>query len=82
MTRTELGIIKKQFGNTVREIRLNKRLTVRKLSHQCDLDNSKLSKIENGRINISLSTLVELARGLQVNPSELLKGEFDAIAPQ
>ena len=42
----------------------------------CQLDNSKIAKIEDGRFNVSLSTIIELSRGLDVAPSSLL-AEFD-----
>lgn len=77
MTKKEIGILKKQFGAYAREIRLNKGLTVRKVAYHCNLDNSKISKIELGKSNIALSTLVELAQGLGVHPSELFRGDFD-----
>ena len=68
---------KKEFGRIVKAIRLGQHLTVRDVSHNCALDNSKISKIENGKMNICLSTIVELAHGLGVHPSDLLKGLFE-----
>lgn len=69
-------IAKKEFGRIVKAIRLRQHLTVRDISRNCDLDNSKISKIENGKMNSCLSTIVELALGLGVQPSDLLKGQF------
>ena len=42
------------------------------VSMKCELDDSKISKIENGKFNIQLSTIFELAKGLEVEPKELL----------
>jgi transcriptional regulator with XRE-family HTH domain len=69
-------IAKKEFGRIVKAIRQGQHLTVRDISQNCDLDNSKISKIENGKMNSCLSTIVELALGLGVQPSDLLKGQF------
>jgi transcriptional regulator with XRE-family HTH domain len=75
MTKKDIEILKKEFGKTVARIRQNKGLSLREVGYRCSLDNSKISKIEKGKINISLSTLTDLAQGLDLHPSELLKGE-------
>ncbi|WP_461790906.1 helix-turn-helix domain-containing protein [Pedobacter sp.] len=36
------------------------------------INDSKISKIENGKFNIKLSTIIELAKGLGIEPKELL----------
>jgi transcriptional regulator with XRE-family HTH domain len=75
MTKKNIEILKKEFGKTVLEIRQQKGLSLREVGYRCSLDNSKISKIEKGKINVSLSTLTDLARGLDLHPSELLKGK-------
>jgi transcriptional regulator with XRE-family HTH domain len=74
MTKKDIEILKKEFGIRVSRIRQNKGLSLRQVGYRCSLDNSKISKIEKGKINISLSTLADLAQGLDLHPSELLKG--------
>ncbi len=64
--------ILKKFGKNIKKIREKKGLSLREMSYACNLDNSKISKIEQGRINITLLTLIELSVGLEVHPSELL----------
>ena len=54
-----------------------KGLSFRELSYACDIDNRKISKIEKGQINITFTTILQLARALEVNPSELLQTKFD-----
>jgi len=60
------------FGKHLQEIRLNKGLSLRALATRCDLDDSKISKIENGKLNVQLSTIIELAKGLDIDPKDLL----------
>ena len=72
MTNTELGIIKKKFGKKLQKIREGKTLSLLDVSYACSLDESHISKIEHGKFNISLATIIELAKGLGVPPSELL----------
>jgi transcriptional regulator with XRE-family HTH domain len=53
-------------------IREERNLSLRSLAAKCDLDDSQISKIENGKTNIQLSTIFELAKGLDVEPKALL----------
>jgi transcriptional regulator with XRE-family HTH domain len=76
MTANEKEILKKKFGATIQRLRKHKRLTLRQVAAACQLDNSKIAKIEDGKFNVSLSTIIELSRGLDVAPSSLLS-EFD-----
>jgi len=61
-----------KFGANLKKIRTEKTLSLRELAARCDLDDSNISKIENGKVNIQLSTIFELAKGLGVEPKELL----------
>lgn len=63
----------KKFGENIRRLRDVQKLSLRDVSINCNIDNSKISKIEQGQVNITLTTMLELAKGLNVTPSELLK---------
>lgn len=41
------------------------------------IDNNKISKIEESHINITFTTILQLAKALEVHPTELLKTELD-----
>jgi transcriptional regulator with XRE-family HTH domain len=60
------------FGEKLKQTREAKQLSLRELAARCDLYDSKISKIENGKYNIQLSTIFELAKGLGVEAKELL----------
>lgn len=60
------------FGKHVKSLREQKGLSLRELSYACNIDNSKISKIENGQINITVLTVLELASGLEIPATELL----------
>jgi transcriptional regulator with XRE-family HTH domain len=64
--------LQKQFGENLKRIRTTKGLSLRALAANCDLDDSNISKIEQGKFDIQLSTLFELAKGLGVEPKELI----------
>lgn len=67
----------KKLGANLKKLREAKNLSLRELSYECDIDNSKISKIEKGQINITFTTILQLARALEVHPSELLKIDID-----
>ena len=71
----KINLIK--FGLHIKKLREAKGLSFRELSYACDIDNSKISKIEKGQINITLTTLLQLAKALETHPSELLQTEFE-----
>ena len=61
-----------RFGEHLQKIRTEKGLSLRKLATNCDLDDSYISKVENGKFNVQLSTIIELAKGLDIDPKDLL----------
>ncbi|PVD54103.1 XRE family transcriptional regulator [Terrimonas sp.] len=66
-----------QFGKQVEKFRKKKKLSYRKLAQNCNIDYSDISKIEKGKANITMLTLLELAKGLEIHPKKLLDFEFD-----
>ena len=70
----------KPFRKKLRELREEQGLSQRELSSKCDVKHTKISQLEiNGKSNLNLTTLFELARGLNVHPKELIDYEFDFI---
>lgn len=66
-----------RFGEHLHAVRKDKGLSLREMGKLCSLDNSNISKIEHGKYDIQLSTIVELAKGLGVHPRELLDYDFE-----
>jgi transcriptional regulator with XRE-family HTH domain len=66
-----------QFAAHLTKLREEKGLSQRALSSRCEVDFGKISKIENGKANLVVTTLIELADGLGVHPRELLNIVFD-----
>jgi transcriptional regulator with XRE-family HTH domain len=65
----------KTFGDNLRKLRKEKGLSLREMSYACSIDNSKIAKIEKGMINITFTTLLQLAVALEAQPSVLLTYE-------
>lgn len=67
----------KRLGLNIKKLREAKGLSFRELSYACEIDHSKISKIEKGQINITFTTILQLAKALETTPSELLLTDFD-----
>ena len=61
-----------RFGQHVEAIRLGKNLSLREVAKHCDVDHANIKKIENGQLNMTLLTVLELAKGLGVEAKELM----------
>ncbi len=66
-----------QFATHLAALRKKQGLSQRALSSRCEVDFGKISKIENSKANLVITTLIELADGLGVHPRELLDIDFD-----
>ena len=62
----------RKFGLNLKRIREKKGLSLRELSYLCDIDNSKISKMEQGAVNVTLRTILHLAEALEVYPYDLI----------
>ena len=60
------------LGNKVEALRSAKKLGVREFALLADIEHHQLINIEKGRVDIRLSTLVKIAKGLGIEPKELL----------
>jgi transcriptional regulator with XRE-family HTH domain len=63
-----------QFGINVRSARLARGWTQEDLAEKTGLASDQLSRIERGKREVRLTTLVRLVRALELTPTELLKG--------
>ena len=72
MKEQEFTSLKKKFGKNLQKIREAKEMSLLDVSYNCSIDPSKISKIEHGRVNVTLRTITELAKGLEVDPMKLL----------
>lgn len=61
-----------QFGKKIRKIRKNLNLSQENFGYKTDLHRTYIGSIERGEQNISIETLLKIAKALNVEPSELL----------
>ena len=60
-----------KFAQAVLKITEEKKLSLRKLAAASGLEYSQVQRVATAKINLSLSTIIALAAGLEVQPSEL-----------
>ncbi len=61
------------FGLNVAKERLKKNISAYELSLRLGKDASYISKLENGKINVSLKVMLEIAETLEIDIKELFE---------
>lgn len=61
-----------KLGQTLRQARLKKKLTLMELEVLTGVTEGDISRIENGKKNFAVTTLIKLAKGLDLPLSEIL----------
>lgn len=69
-----MGDVREQFGQIVRRLRKERTLTQEELAFKAGMSVPYLSDLERGMWNPSLAMIVDLARALEIQPSDLLIG--------
>jgi len=65
-----------RLGRNVRAARKARGWTQEDLAHQTGLTSVQVSRIERGKREIRVTTLVKLVKALDVTPAELLDGTY------
>ena len=61
-----------QFGEKLKTFRTAKGLTLEQLAFEADIELSQVHRVEKGKINPTLTTLIALAKGLDITLAELV----------
>ena len=62
-----------KFGQRLTILRKEKNLSVMELASAAGLRSQQVMQIEDGKVNLLFTTILSLARGLEISPDELLK---------
>lgn len=65
-------------GKQIDKIRMKKGFSYGKIAKGCNIDSSDISKIAKGQVNIMLSSVLELSKGLDIHPKELFDFNFES----
>lgn len=55
-----------QFGKRVRKLRQERKISMRHLADLADIDYTQIAKIENGKINTTISTAYAISQALDI----------------
>lgn len=72
MTEKTINPHLKRFGNHLGELKKASKLSYRKIAERCDIEHADIKRYVDGKINPTLLSLLELAKGLGVDPKDLL----------
>jgi XRE family transcriptional regulator, regulator of sulfur utilization len=64
----------KVIGENIRTMRRAKGWTQETLARKCRMNSDHISTIELGTVNVSIITLIRIARALKSSVAELIKG--------
>ncbi len=71
ISQKKLESYQKKFGNNLKQLRKEKGLSQLDLASMCNLEKTAISRIENGRTNVTLKTGVILAEALAIELKNL-----------
>lgn len=67
------NITHQNVGKRIKELRAEKNLSQQDLAAKCNFEKSNMSRLEAGRVNVTLSTLQKVADALGVKIIELFR---------
>ncbi len=73
MTKMRDEELLKSFGQRVRKLRTERGLSQSELDAMSNVDRVQIERIENGKINTTISTAHQLAKAFDMSISELMK---------
>ena len=62
----------KLIASKIKTSRQERNLSVQELAYRCDMERSCMSRIESGRVNVTIKTLCNIAQALDVDVKELV----------
>lgn len=67
----------KRISGKIKEIRISKGITQEYVANAADVNTSHISNIENNRVKVSLSTLVQICNALDTTVDYILADEYN-----
>jgi len=73
--RTHKGPLRDVLAKNMRRLRAARGISQEALAHESGINRTYLSGVERSERNVSIDNIARIARGLQVEPWKLLKGD-------
>ena len=61
------------FAANLKKYRVSKGLTQGQLANKTEIDYAEFGRIERGKVNVTISTLFDIASALEIKPHQLLE---------
>ena len=81
ISKRKLLAYQKKLGTNLKVLRKERLLSQLDLAIICDYEKTTISRIENGRSNVTLKTLLTLANALEVDIKDLLDWGKSSVRP-
>lgn len=65
--------IQERFARALKTAIKEKKLTLRRLAIESDLEYAHVQRIASGKVNLELTTIVALCEGLNITPDQLFQ---------
>ena len=69
-----------RVGRNIKNRRKKLKMTQAELAQKANISVIHVSHIENGNVNMSLETLMDICEALKITPDEILNGEYLTIS--
>lgn len=66
--------LQRRLGFKIKQLRMEKNMTLEQLCYDSDLELSQLSRVELGKVNVGIASIDAIAKGLGVSLEELFRG--------
>ncbi len=70
-------MIQEVFGNNVKQFRIQRGMSQDILAVKCEIDRPQISKIEQGKVNVTLDTIQRISDALKVDIRQLFSPKID-----
>lgn len=67
-------MVRKHFGDRVKQLRNERGISQEKFALSIDMDRTYYASVESGKRNISILNIEKIAKGLNISLEELFKG--------
>lgn len=61
-----------KIATRIRTLRISKNMTIQELAYRCDMERSNMSRIETGKINLTVKTLCKICNALEITLFDLV----------
>ena len=62
----------KTIASKIKQQRLAQQMTVQELAYQCEMERSNMSRIESGKVNVTVKTMCAICNALNIKLKDII----------